>query len=510
MKTQKNLPTKSYAKATTAALGERRPQQPASKKRKLPIILTFAVILLAAIPAQATIVINVNEVGNDVVFVLSGSVNMTSLVYESTNSGTGFVPTMDPSIPLIQMVPVLSDNESWVYDSFTVSDFSGPSSFGFGEVIFAATSSAGAPFMFSLPHNGLPFNIGFYSGYAGAITYSTMTFANANFGTLEINPGTYEWTWSTGGASDNLILNIGQSVPNQPPTANAGLDQSIHAGNTVSLDGSLSYDDNTASTALQYSWSFTERPAGSSATLNNANTATPSFVADLDGNYVVQLIVTDENDAVSAPDEVLISSINQAPTAYATASTTVPLVGSPVTLDGSTSTDPDGDPINYFWTMTSQPAGSVAGITEVDAHASVASFTPDVAGEYEITLTVSDFIGAGTPAVVTLVAGDAAQFAEAKIMDAAAIVAALPRSQITQQGNRKDFENLLRMAARDIRDGDIAGAIDQLNQAIIRTDGCALRGTPDGSGPGFDWISDCTAQAPIYDDLTAALTALQL
>ncbi len=65
------------------------------------------------------------------------------------------------------------------------------------------------------------------------------------------------------------------------------------------------------------------------------------------------------------------------------------------------------------------------------------------------------------------------------------------------------------MAVKDIRAGDIAGAIDQLNQAISRTDGCALRGAPDGSGPGFDWITDCAAQGPIYDDLTAALNALQ-
>lgn len=36
---------------------------------------------------------------------------------------------------------------------------------------------------------------------------------------------------------------------------------------------------------------------------------------DLDGKYVVQLVVTDENDLASAPDEVL-SSVNQAPTAF--------------------------------------------------------------------------------------------------------------------------------------------------------------------------------------------------
>ena len=39
-------------------------------------------------------------------------------------------------------------------------------------------------------------------------------------------------------------------VLNSPPTANAGADQSIRAGDTVDLDGSASFDDNTASALL--------------------------------------------------------------------------------------------------------------------------------------------------------------------------------------------------------------------------------------------------------------------
>jgi K319L-like, PKD domain len=466
------------------------------KQNPLPLLLAFALLLLAAIPAQATIVINANEVGGDVVFVLNGSVNLDSLVYDSTTTATGgLAPAISSSGRLIQMLPF----GGLTYDTYTVSEISGPLSFGSGGLKWF-TSLSGDPFLF----HGTAFI--FNTGYAGTALHTTMTMDNATFSTLGMSPGTYVWTWSSGGASDNLILNIGP-VPNAAPTANAGLDQSIHAGTTVNLDGSLSFDDNTASTALQYSWSFTQQPAGSSATLSNANTATPSFVADLDGSYVVQLIVTDEEGLASAPDEVLISSINQAPTAFATASTTLPMVGAVVTLDGSTSSDPDGDPLAYSWTVTSAPDGSVAAI--FDADASTATFTPDVLGEYEITLTVSDFLGAGTPASVTLVAGDAAQFAQEQIIAAAAIVAGLPQSQITRPGNRKDFEALLRRSVNYLRDGDVPSAIHELTKAIGRTDGCALRGVPDGSGPGFDWISDCAGQEPVYDLLTAALNALQ-
>ncbi len=46
-----------------------------------------------------------------------------------------------------------------------------------------------------------------------------MTFSSATFASLGLTPGTFEWSWTlglpggTGSFSDNLILNIGQNVP---------------------------------------------------------------------------------------------------------------------------------------------------------------------------------------------------------------------------------------------------------------------------------------------------------
>jgi hypothetical protein len=31
-----------------------------------------------------------------------------------------------------------------------------------------------------------------------------------------------------------------------------------------------------------------------------------------------------------------------------------------------------------------------------------------------------------------------------------------------------------------------------------RTDGCVLRGEPDGNGPGRDWITNCGDQIVVY------------
>jgi hypothetical protein len=79
--------------------------------------------------------------------------------------------------------------------------------------------------------------------------------------------------------------------------------------------------------------------------------------------------------------------VNVAPVANAGASQSVLLYGGAVQLDGSGSTDANGDALTYLWTL-SRPLGSVAVLT--GATSSNPRFTPDVKGVYTASLVVDD------------------------------------------------------------------------------------------------------------------------
>ncbi|MFO7688998.1 MAG: Ig-like domain-containing protein, partial [Cryobacterium sp.] len=187
-----------------------------------------------------------------------------------------------------------------------------------------------------------------------------------------------------GGTDTDEVL-VSTENTDRPPVAVAGPDQSVEPGQNVCLDGSGSFDPDLDPISA-YAWSFTTRPAGSAAVLAGAATATPCFTADRRGDFVVQLIVT-ANAVASVPDTVVVTTNNVRPVADAGPDQTV-TIDDEVTLDGTGSSDANGDALGFNWTFVSRPAGSSA--TLAGALTPFASFAADVAGPFVVQLIVND------------------------------------------------------------------------------------------------------------------------
>jgi hypothetical protein len=169
-----------------------------------------------------------------------------------------------------------------------------------------------------------------------------------------------------------------------PPVADAGPDQTVNEGALVTLDGSASSDPNGE--ALTYAWTA---PAG--ITLTGADTANPTFTApQVDANtpFAFVLQVCDEaNPAVMCDTDTVVVNVldvpagDNPPVANAGADQTVD-EGTLVTLDGSASSDPDGEALTYAWTAP-------AGITLTGADTASPTFTaPQVTADTPFTFTL--------------------------------------------------------------------------------------------------------------------------
>lgn len=198
--------------------------------------------------------------------------------------------------------------------------------------------------------------------------------------------------------SDAVSVTITATTANAAPVASAGANQEAATGASVSLNGSASSDAN--GDPLTYKWVLTSVPAGSTAALQSADTAQPSFIPDLEGQYVASLIVND-GQVDSAPSTVTVSATraNAAPTANAGTNQSVRAQTS-VTLDGSASSDSNGDPLTYRWTLTSKPEGSAASLSSSTAvHP---TFVADKDGDYVASLVVNDGRVDSEPVTVTI------------------------------------------------------------------------------------------------------------
>jgi len=128
----------------------------------------------------------------------------------------------------------------------------------------------------------------------------------------DLSPGTHAITLSATDShsvfsTKTVTITIEPSTPNEPPIADAGADQTVYVEDTVTLDGTASYDPEN--NPLTFRWT---QSSGAPASLNNALSVTPSFTPLTAGEYNFCLVVND-GKRHSAPDYITVTVVEETP-----------------------------------------------------------------------------------------------------------------------------------------------------------------------------------------------------
>jgi hypothetical protein len=184
---------------------------------------------------------------------------------------------------------------------------------------------------------------------------------------------------------DEAYLELQVLKPNDPPVADAGEDQTALTGALVVLNGTASFDPDGSVVGWEWNVSVLN-PA--TVTLSATNESVVNLTApSVTGVYTFTLKVLDDNGTWSAEDDVNVTvelPPNVLPVAMATAEPAITL-GDTIHLNGTGSSDEDGEIVGWEWNCTSHPSLVIVGSDQ-----SMATTQPDEAGTYNLTLRVLD------------------------------------------------------------------------------------------------------------------------
>ncbi len=246
----------------------------------------------------------------------------------------------------------------------------------------------------------------------------------------------FSLTVSDGRLSASDSVNITVTNVNDAPSADAGENQSVDEGATVTLSGSGTDPDTGDS--LSYTWTQT---SGQDVTLSGADSPSASFTAPtelgVDAVLGFSLTVSDGRLSASASVNVTVTAVNKAPSADAGTDQSVD-EGAAVTLSGS-GTDPDpGDTesLSYAWIQTGGPTVSLSR-----ANSASPSFTAPNALDTDTVLTfrltVTDPRGAsGSDSVQVTVETNVAARQQALELNLAAFGRSVAASAVDAIGER--------------------------------------------------------------------------
>lgn len=246
------------------------------------------------------------------------------------------------------------------------------------------------------PSDALTYNWKLINGPAGAAPLNNngivVNYATPAVGTYEIELTVTDSALNV--SKDRMFLKV---APASIPTAVAGPNIVAFTNTPVTLDGRSSV---SAGGALTYLWVSTNEPTDPVGPLTSTTTPTTTFTPTGPGLFTFKLIVS--NGLInSIPDPVAVlvmNPSNHAPDAVASKLSPIgpPAVGDVVTLDGTSSSDPEGTPLRFAWTQVRGPAAVLSNPAVAQP-----TFTPVASGAYEFQLVVSDTFQTSFPARVS-------------------------------------------------------------------------------------------------------------
>ncbi|MDF1513688.1 MAG: PKD domain-containing protein, partial [Anaerolineae bacterium] len=188
--------------------------------------------------------------------------------------------------------------------------------------------------------------------------------------------------------TDSVVVN----VINLAPTANAGPNLTAPSGSVVMLDGSNSSDPNGPD--ITCLWEQTNGPS----VRFTPNLCVTTFTAPW-GNEKLDFALTVTDPGGLSDTDTMKVTVGPVPTADAGAEQQVVEPGETVTLDGSASLDPNGDPLDYYWVQT----GGV-GISFSPAMSVTTFVAPS--GLFTFTLVVTNTAGLSGSDTTTVIASE--------------------------------------------------------------------------------------------------------
>jgi hypothetical protein len=217
----------------------------------------------------------------------------------------------------------------------------------------------------------------------------TVTFADASSPSTTAtfsSAGTYVLRLSADDSakqfSDDMTVQVG-TVGNQPPSSDAGSDQTVTLPADASLDGTVNDDGLPLLASMTTGWSKASGPGTVTFADPSAVDTTASFSQS--GTYVLRL--TADDGELNDSDDITIT-VNSAPTVDAGADQTMTLPAG-ATLQGTASDDGLPNPpgaVTYAWSKASGPGTVTFG--NAASLSTTASFSTD--GTYVLALTADD------------------------------------------------------------------------------------------------------------------------